>query len=71
MADNNEAVLIGVIQDILNANTDFRAGMPEDWDGDPLQDACDAARFLLIRMGVPLPVVAAAPQVNPEARQDG
>ncbi len=54
MAENNEAVLILAIQEILNANDDFRKGMPENWEGDWLQDSCDAARFLLIRMGVPV-----------------
>lgn len=42
------------LADIIAANKDFRAGMPKDCDGDPLQDACDAAAKLLSvnRMGV-------------------
>lgn len=44
-------VLIKAIKDILKANDEFRKGMPTDWEGDPLQDACDSARLLLIRMG--------------------
>lgn len=36
---------------ILEANKDFRDGMPEKWDGDPLQDACDAAARLLDDVG--------------------
>ena len=30
---------------IIKANDDFRAGMPDGWEGDPLQDACDDARM--------------------------
>jgi hypothetical protein len=37
------------LTDILDANKDFRDGMPEKWDGDPLQDACDRARQALAR----------------------
>lgn len=32
---------------IIEANNDFRAGMPPDWEGDLLQDAIDAARLAL------------------------
>jgi len=32
---------------ILAANDEFRASLPEDWEGDPLQDACDEARRAL------------------------
>lgn len=39
------------LTDIIEANRDFRDGMPQSWDGDPLQDACDAAAKLL-----PVPV---------------
>ena len=35
------------LTDIIETNKDFRAGMPDDWEGDPLQDACDAAAKLL------------------------
>ncbi len=35
------------LEEIIEANNDFRAGMPADWDGDPLQDAIDAARAAL------------------------
>lgn len=35
--------MVKALKDILDANYDFRNGMPEDWEGDPLQDACAAA----------------------------
>lgn len=54
VAENNEPMLVEAIQGILKANDEFRAGMPDDWESDPLQDACDTARFLLVRMGVAL-----------------
>ena len=36
--------LLKLLNAVLDANDDFRAGMPEGWEGDPLQDACIAAR---------------------------
>jgi len=33
------------IRVIVKENADFRQGMPDDWEGDPLQDAIDAANF--------------------------
>lgn len=33
------------IRTIVKENADFRAGMPPEWEGDPLQDAIDAANF--------------------------
>jgi hypothetical protein len=36
-----------VIRPIVEANDEFRAGMPFDWEGDPLQDACDRARAFI------------------------
>ena len=35
------------LQAILEANDDFRKGMPDEWEGDPLQDACNNARAAL------------------------
>lgn len=35
------------IRAIIAANADFRSNLPEDWEGDPLQDAIDAAAKLL------------------------
>jgi hypothetical protein len=39
------------LEEIVAANKDFRAGMPKDWEGDPLQDAVDAASSLLAQQG--------------------
>lgn len=46
-AANSHDALVKALTDILEANKDFREGMPQSWDGDPLQDACDAATKLL------------------------
>lgn len=35
------------LRDVLSANDEFRAQLPDDWDGDPLTDACDRARTAL------------------------
>ena len=35
------------LRDIIAANDDFRRGMSDEWEGDPLQDACEAAKELL------------------------
>lgn len=40
-----------VLDDILSAEQEFREGMPVGWEGDPLTDACDAARKLLLTSG--------------------
>lgn len=42
--------LRAALADIMAANDDFRKSLPEDWEGDLLQDACERARPLL---GVP------------------
>lgn len=39
--------VVDALKNVLKANDDFRAGMPPDWEGDPLQDACDAAKASL------------------------
>ena len=44
-------MLLRALTDILEANKDFRDGMPQSWDGDPLQDACDAAQNILAWLG--------------------
>lgn len=31
---------------IIKANDEFRSGLPTGWDGDPVNDACEAARSL-------------------------
>lgn len=40
--------IVKAVRDIIEANNDFREGMPADWGGDPLQDAIDAAAKLLL-----------------------
>lgn len=50
---NNHDALVKAMADILEANKDFRDGMPQSWDGDPLQDACDAAAKLLAHVSTP------------------
>lgn len=42
-----EFVLRGALKKIIEANDEFRAQLPRGWDGDPLNDACQAARPLL------------------------
>ena len=49
-AVNNHDALVKALREILEANKDFRDGLPQSWDGDPLQDACDAAQGLLGRV---------------------
>ena len=46
-----------LLNSIIDASEDFRRGMPDDWEGDPLQDAIDEARAF----------VAAAPPEQPAA----
>lgn len=46
-AEADRDKLAMAIIEILKANDDFRAGMPQGWEGDPLQDACEAARKLV------------------------
>ena len=47
--------LADAILEILKANDEFRAGMPDEWEGDPLQDACEAARKLVAAVFVGSP----------------
>lgn len=47
MNEHEQIQMVKALADILNANDDFRRSMPNDWDGDPLQDACIAARALM------------------------
>lgn len=39
--------LVKALEAILTANDEFVAGLRQDWEGDPLQDACNAARAAL------------------------
>lgn len=54
-ACNAHDELVKALRDILEVNKDFRDGLPQSWDGDPLQDACDAAQGLLSRVEGRLP----------------
>jgi hypothetical protein len=45
--DCQKRILVAAIEDILSANAEFRAGMPDGWEGDPLQDACEAAQKII------------------------
>jgi hypothetical protein len=40
--------LTRAVRAIIEANNDFRAGMPAEWEGDPLQDAINEAAKLLL-----------------------
>ncbi len=44
---NSLPALLKALEEILSANDEFRKGMPDDWEGDPMQDACEQAREIL------------------------
>lgn len=44
---NENAALRAALVAILDAEQNFRESMPKDWEGDPLTDACEAARKVL------------------------
>lgn len=48
--DCQKRLLVAAIEAILLANSEFRDGMPDGWEGDPLQDACENARELLLQI---------------------
>lgn len=41
--------LLAALQAILAANDAFRAQLPQDWEGDPVNDACVIARAVLAK----------------------
>ena len=41
-----EAMMVA-LREVIEVNDDFRAGMPDDWEGDPMQDACALAKSAL------------------------
>jgi hypothetical protein len=45
--DERIDALVKALEEILSAEKEFREGMPEGWEGDPLTDACAAAREAL------------------------
>jgi hypothetical protein len=46
-AANNHEALVKALETILAAEQKFRTAMGDDWEGDPLSDAIDAARALV------------------------
>jgi hypothetical protein len=50
MTDNERLAyeaMMAALRVVIDANDDFRAGLPDDWEGDPMQDACALARTAL------------------------
>jgi hypothetical protein len=41
------AKMHAALTDIIDTNAEFRAQLPRDWEGDPLNDACESARAVL------------------------
>lgn len=41
--------MLAMLKKIVEANADFRAGLPPDWDGDPLDDVCKEAETIIAR----------------------
>lgn len=50
------AALLALLTNIIDAEKEFRDGMGENWEGDPLSDAIDAARRF-INLETPAPVI--------------
>lgn len=48
--DHHFDTLVKALEYILSAEKDFRNGMPEGWEGDPLTDACASAREALAKV---------------------
>jgi hypothetical protein len=46
-AVNSHDALVKALKTIIDANHAFLNSLPEDWEGDPLQDACFEAAKLL------------------------
>jgi hypothetical protein len=46
-AEARVSALEAALADVLATNQRFRDQMPADWEGDPMQDACDRARQAL------------------------
>lgn len=52
-AVNAHAALVKALTDIIEANAEFVRQMPESFEGDPLTDACSAARLVLDQVNQP------------------
>lgn len=48
--ERSTEALMKALTDILDAEKDFREAMGSAWSGDPLSDACDAARDLITKI---------------------
>lgn len=42
-------LLLAALKNIVAANAAFRAQLPPDWDGDPVDDACSEARAVIAK----------------------
>lgn len=49
-AVNSHDDLVKALEEILSAEKEFREGMPDAWEGDPLTDACKQAREALAKV---------------------
>lgn len=41
--------LLAMIKRLVEVNAEFRAGLPADWEGDPMDDACKEAAALIAK----------------------
>ena len=47
LCDERIDELKAALMDILRANDEFRAKLPDDWEGDPVNDACERAKRIV------------------------
>ena len=43
------AELVAALEKVVVANDEFRKTLPDDWDGDPVDDACKEARAAMAK----------------------
>ena len=55
MKQEHNARLVAALNVILDAEKEFREQMGDDWQGDPLHDACEAARDALAQQSTEKP----------------
>ena len=46
--------LKALIRSIIDANNEFRMTLPPDWESDPVNDACEAARAVIEQLTPPV-----------------
>ena len=46
----NETELLEMLNRIIDLHEDWRAGMPDEWEGDLLSDAIDSAKQLVAKI---------------------